>query len=440
MHILNLLVENYKRIKLVEIPRKGRLTEITGKNGQGKTSTLDSIWSALAGKRGFPDQPVRKGAHKARIRLELDDLVVTRVIKPTGTNSLVVETRKGVQMASPQAILDELIGERTADPQAWVRMKPKEQAEMLRKLAKVDYDFDGANAANAADYEKRLQIGRDVKRLEGAIGAITVQTGLPKERVDEAPILEKLNGASAINLESQRLFKAKGELEKTAEAARVELNKHVRSIELQQEEIAELEKRIESGKRNLEAAIAEHPEYIERCTAAAQRFENAPVGELVDVTALTQELQQAQLINREIDKRARREELETQLRDQCHKVEDLSRAMDRRLEEKMSALSRATLPVPGLTVDEEQVLFEGIPVAQLGEGEQIRIGARILMAQNPKLRVIFIPHGEALDDDSMEILAEMAEQNDFDIWIAKVDSSGKVGVVIEDGMVAASAG
>ncbi len=433
MHILNLLVENYKRIKFVEIARKGRLTAITGKNGQGKTSTLDSIWSALAGKRGFPDQPVRKGAHKARIRLELDDLVVTRVITPAGTNSLVVETRKGVQMASPQAILDELIGERTADPQAWVRMKPKEQAEMLRKLANVDYDFDGANAANAADYEERLQIGRDVKRLEGAIGAITVQTGLPKERVDEAPILEKLNGASAINQKALLAKEQRDQLMKNSEAAFAAAANNAKTATALRQQIDELQEQLKKAE-DQQAGLDRDAEII------YQVFSEAPVGGLVDVTALTQELQQAQLINREIDKRARREELETQLRDQRHKVEDLSRAMDRRLEEKMSALSRATLPVPGLTVDEEQVLFEGIPVAQLGEGEQIRIGAWILMAQNPKLRVIFIPHGEALDEDSMEILAEMAEQNDFDIWIAKVDSSGKVGVVIEDGMVAASAG
>ncbi len=433
MHILNLLVENYKRIKFVEIARKGRLTAITGKNGQGKTSTLDSIWSALAGKRGFPDQPVRKGAHKARIRLELDDLVVTRVITPAGTNSLVVETRKGVQMASPQAILDELIGERTADPQAWVRMKPKEQAEMLRKLANVDYDFDGANAANAADYEERLQIGRDVKRLEGAIGAITVQTGLPKERVDEAPILEKLNGASAINQKALLAKEQRDQLMKNSEAAFAAAANNAKTATALRQQIDELQEQLKKAE-DQQAGLDRDAEII------YQVFSEAPVGGLVDVTALTQELQQAQLINREIDKRARREELETQLRDQRHKVEDLSRAMERRLEEKMSALSRATLPVPGLTVDEEQVLFEGIPVAQLGEGEQIRIGARILMAQNPKLRVIFIPHGEALDDDSLDILAEMAEQNDFDIWIAKVDSSGKVGVVIEDGMVAASAG
>ncbi len=433
MHILNLLVENYKRIKLVEIPRKGRLTEITGKNGQGKTSTLDSIWSALAGKRGFPDQPVRKGAHKARIRLELDELIVTRIITSAGTNSLVVETRKGVQMASPQAVLDELISVHSADPQAWVRMKPKEQAEMLRKLAKVDYDFDGSNAASAQDYENRLQIGREIKRLEGEVASITIQQGLPKEKMDEAAILEKMNGANALNQKALLAKEQRDQLQKNSERAFAAAETNAKAIESLKEQI---------GKLQLELAECEGKQHgLERDAQIIYGvFSEAPITALVDVSALTQELQHAQIVNREIDKRARREELETRLRDQGQAVQDLTRAMERRLEEKMSALHNADLPVPGLTVDEEQVMFEGIPVAQLGEGEQIRIGARILMAQNPKLRVIFIPHGEALDEDSMEILAEMAEQNDFDIWIAKVDSSGKVGVVIEDGMVAASAG
>ena len=54
---------------------------------------------------------------------------------------------------------------------------------------------------------------------------------------------------------------------------------------------------------------------------------------------------------------------------------------------------------------------------------------------NPKLRVLRILHGEAMDDDSLKILADMAEEHDFQIWMAKVDSSGKVGIVLEDGMV-----
>ena len=35
----------------------------------------------------------------------------------------------------------------------------------------------------------------------------------------------------------------------------------------------------------------------------------------------------------------------------------------------------------------------------------------------------------------MKVLAEMAEANDYQIWIERVDSSGTVGFVLEDGHV-----
>ena len=77
------------------------------------------------------------------------------------------------------------------------------------------------------------------------------------------------------------------------------------------------------------------------------------------------------------------------------------------------------------------------PLDQLGEAEQIRISTAIAMATNPKLRVIRIMHGEALDEDSLAVIAKMAEENDFQVWMAKVDSTGKVGIFLEDGQIKA---
>jgi hypothetical protein len=94
--------------------------------------------------------------------------------------------------------------------------------------------------------------------------------------------------------------------------------------------------------------------------------------------------------------------------------------------------------VEGLTFDEREVKYNGIPIEMLGEGEQIRISTLIGMAANPKLRLLCIRHGEALDPDGLKQLAEMAKEHDFQIIMARVDTSGKIGVVIEDGSVIAT--
>ena len=110
--------------------------------------------------------------------------------------------------------------------------------------------------------------------------------------------------------------------------------------------------------------------------------------------------------------------------------------MEDREEERRRLMAGAELPLPGLQMSESQVTYNGIPVKQLGEARQILLGVAIGIAREPKLRLALIPHGEALDDDALAELHEMAEKNDFYVWIAKVDSSGKVGIYIEDGLIA----
>ena len=57
------------------------------------------------------------------------------------------------------------------------------------------------------------------------------------------------------------------------------------------------------------------------------------------------------------------------------------------------------------------------------------------MAQNPKLRVLRVRDGSLLDEDALALIAKMAGDQDWQVWIERVDSTGKVGFVLEDGAV-----
>ena len=98
-------------------------------------------------------------------------------------------------------------------------------------------------------------------------------------------------------------------------------------------------------------------------------------------------------------------------------------------------IKEAKLPIDGLTIESSQLMFDGVPFEQASDAEQLRISAAIAMAGDHKLRVIRIRDGSLLDKGSLALLEEMAKKNDYQIWIEQVDESGKVGVVIEDGMV-----
>ncbi len=65
MKIIGLKVENIKKVKAVEITPAEPIIKLSGDNGAGKSSILDSIAYAIGGKRLIPDDPIRKGEDTA---------------------------------------------------------------------------------------------------------------------------------------------------------------------------------------------------------------------------------------------------------------------------------------------------------------------------------------------------------------------------------------
>ena len=88
MKIVRLEAENVKRLVAVEIAPDGSLVVIGGKNGAGKSSTLDSIAMALGGKDLVPEKPLRDGAEKGHVEVDLGDLIVRRTFTAAGGGSL----------------------------------------------------------------------------------------------------------------------------------------------------------------------------------------------------------------------------------------------------------------------------------------------------------------------------------------------------------------
>jgi DNA repair exonuclease SbcCD ATPase subunit len=101
MKILQLTAENVKKLKVVDINPDTDVVQITGKNGSGKTSVLDSIWWALGGTKEIQAMPIRKGQESARIKLDLKEIVVTRKFTDKGS-TLTVENAEGARFPSPQ--------------------------------------------------------------------------------------------------------------------------------------------------------------------------------------------------------------------------------------------------------------------------------------------------------------------------------------------------
>jgi hypothetical protein len=111
----------------------------------------------------------------------------------------------------------------------------------------------------------------------------------------------------------------------------------------------------------------------------------------------------------------------------------LTKAREDREAAKRAAIAAAKLPVDGISFGDGEILLDGVPFDQASDAEQLRASIAIAMASNPKLRVIRVRDGSLLDADALKLLAEMADERDYQCWVERVSSDGKVGFVLEDG-------
>jgi DNA repair exonuclease SbcCD ATPase subunit len=410
MHIVRLECENLLKLRCVAIDAKGKnIIQITGENGSGKSSCLAAIAMAIEGASASPSRPVRDGEQSARVKLDLGEIIVTRKFTSDGKTSLVVEAANGSRFNSPQKLLDGLFSHLSFDPSCFIRMSPKEQLEELKKLVKLDIDIPSLEGANSRDYEKRTEIGREIKRLEGQIAGLIVpdipsSTPIP----DEVALLKKLTEASSHNTKVGQ--------------AKMERQNFERKILEAQTQMEELRKKADQLESWIEARRKE---------MTAQ----PPLPELIDVNVLSQEVAQAKKIGETLRLRDQKAQLIKQHSLLQSESDALTHAMTERLKQKEEAIARAEMPVKGLGFGEGEVTFKGVPFAQCSSAEQLVISTVLACHANPKLKIIRIQDGSLLDDHNLELIAKIAERSNMQVWIERVQSNDPAAIVLEDGSV-----
>jgi hypothetical protein len=409
MKIVELRAENVKRLKAVEIRPEGNTVIISGRNAQGKSSVLDAIWLALAGGNAMKDsqtsRPVRDGEKKATVSLDLGDIKVTRSWTASGAMTLKAENKEGAVYKSPQALLDGMIGKLSFDPLAFSRMPPKEQRKTLISLVNLGFDPDGLERQRKDLYDRRTAVNREIKTMEGTLSTRPlVPDDLPEEEVSLAALLQKAQDATT-------------ELAKNAELRR--------SLEEKRHRAAILQKEIEEKKNLLASLVESGKELAEQVSALIDP----------DIDAINEEISNIERTNAMIRDTQKTKEFQSILGKRNEEAKKLSEEIETLDEKKKSALKDTALPVDGLGFDEEGILFKGIPFAQCSSAEQMKVSLAIASALNPQIRVIRINNGSLLDSESMKEVEIIAKEQEMQIWVEKVDESGKVGIVIEDGEV-----
>lgn len=427
MKIISLQTENVKCLRAVEIAPGGDSIEIAGKNGAGKSSVLDSIFYALGGQKHVCERPIRDGESSAKIVLELDDYTVTRTFTASGGGTLKVVARNPLpgtvaKLLSPQAVLDALVGDLAFDPLAFTRLKPEDQSNLLRKLAGIDTRVLEQNFAQ--EYQERTEINREITSLNARVNGRKIDDSLPAAEIDAKDIIAARSEVTKRNEAIQVAQKAHADISWEISLIRKELGARSELITSLEEQLKEAKQK----KHQLDAKFIE----------LNDRLGSLVVPALEDLSEFDRQLLESQSKNVAI--RANNELIVLEANRtaaQCRSVA-LTRAMEQITEAKEKLIAEAKYPVPGLGFSSTgAVTYTGVPFEQLSTAQRLKISAAIGIALNPKLRVMLIRDGSAMDEDTLAELVAVAKANDTQLWIERVGKlSGELpGVIIEDGSV-----
>lgn len=409
MKIIEFRAERFKRLSAVEITPEGNTVIISGRNGQGKSSVLDAIWLALGGGNATKDSattvPIKEGEKDAVVRLDLGAMVVTRKWTTSGS-TLTVEGADGRKYSSPQTLLDTLVGTISFDPLSFAKMPPMEQRSQLIDLVKLPVDLDELSAQRKAFYDQRTFVNRELKTIQAELAGIQLpDNDVPEEEISIAEMTKKIGMAQD---QRSRIIMGRQRLQE-----KVEKGKALREfIQQKTDELTALANQIRS-----------ETEMLESCKEP-------------DVQAMRSQLENAEQINKLVRQKKHKADLQVRLNDKTTESDGITQQIESIDRTKKEAFLNVRFPVDGLAVDEEGITYNGIPFRQCSSAEQLKVCVAIASALNPEIRVIRVPDASLLDEESMKVMQDLAQQQDIQIWMERVtDGKEKVGVVIEDGAV-----
>ncbi|KKM77882.1 hypothetical protein LCGC14_1365490 [marine sediment metagenome] len=415
MKILKLVAENFKKLSAVEITPDGNVVVISGKNGAGKSSVLDSIEAALCGGK-MPKKPIKDGEVRAKVITEIGgktlEYTVTRKFFGASSTLIVQAAGKTKPERSPQAFLDNIVGGISFDPLAFLNKQPAEQRNTLMEFLGLNLE-EFANKIEVLKAQ-RSEVRKNKERKLHEAESITTTPNLPPEEISSESLLVELKAIQV----------------------------HNEKCQMDVTEIAVQQNRLESVDKDMMAADAAIKDWQKRLgklrslrNEIKQDLTKYPVVLTKDPAAVEAEIKTLTATNEAIRRNAQKKAAMATM-ERC--VEEYSKLGDdiKVVEnEKAKKLAEAVMPVKGLTILSDGLGYNGLPLEQECQSGRLKICVAIAMAMNPKLTVLRID-GNGLDKDGLVAIGELVAGTEYQVWIEKVADDNTIGFYIEDGHLA----
>lgn len=414
--INSLEIENVKRIKAVklELAQNG-LTVIGGKNKQGKTSVLDAIAWALGGGRQKPSQPNRdQSVNNPYLKIVLNNgLVVER----KGKNSSLTVTDPDGQKHG-QNLLDSFVEELAIDLPKFLEKNNKEKADVLLQIIGVGPQLAELERQEKSKESERLVVGQQHRSKKAYAEELPHHDDVPDEFIKATDLIMQQSEILARNGENQRL-------RNNAEALKQKFQNESNLIAQKQAELARLQEELVHLQQNHQLTGVD----VANASKTAEQLQDESTEEISASIASIEETNDKIRIN---VTKAQAEEDALKLFNQYGQLDNEIKTIR---ENKRKLLEGANLPLPGLSINEGELTFEGQQWDNMSGSQQLMVATAIVRKLQPNCGFVLIDKLEQMDIETLKGFGDWLEKEELQAIAARVTTGDEATIIIEDGEV-----
>lgn len=394
--------ENVKRIKALTLtPAPTGLTVIGGRNNQGKTSGLDAIVWALGGDRYRPSQAQREGSVlPPRLRLELSNGII---VERSGKNSDLKVTDASGRKAGQQ-LLNSFVEQLALDMPRFMQSTSKEKAATLLRIIGLEDQVGELERQEKDLYNRRHAIGQIADQKEKYAKELPSFPEAPAEPVSAFDLIQRQQDILARNGENQRKREQAAQLE--AERDRVRM-----ALKL-------LEERYKALCADCETAQKDAVDLQDEAT-----------------DALEADIQEIDAINEKVRINQDKARAEAEAKEYDDRYIGLTAQLEAVRQQKTDLLQGAKLPLPGLSVEDGELTYQGKPWDCMSGSDQLKVSTAIVRALKPDCGFVLLDKLEQMDLETLREFSAWMEAEGLQGIATRVSTGGECSIIIEDGYV-----
>lgn len=390
MKIQTVKIKDFKCLQNIEQEINGNNILLMGDNGVGKSSFIQFVEIALGKNTNIPPNATGEG----EVITDKNGNKYTFTVKFKDGKPVVTVTSPGGMKDSRKSALASIVGVIDFDVDNFVDLSKtvagrKEQIKIFKSFLsdEIRTGLEKFEANVKANYDNRTELNKNLKAKESSVKENPLYKFIGVKEFKHTEIKEVIAKLKTMNEFNKRVIdvqKRFDEREKTL----IEISNEIKKL-------TEAEKKGQEAQKQATEWLNTNKEHTPDKILAVEK-------ELETVEKDNKDFTDSETLKKDI-------ELVKKMQDESV---DLTTKIDNEKQAITDAIRDMDAPIEGLSFDDDQLVYNGIPVHpdSLSTSEIMMLGIKLKIAENPDFGILFIGRGESLGAKKLKEIQELGCQ------------------------------